>query len=114
MGSELLDVRDGTIHHLRREDVRKRFARYFERAQFSAWNDLEPPIVRVSADEKHGLDDRTREDHVHGEKQLWGKQDLRRDDGVDVCIRERQGAMDDGGRHIHLCAGQICSVADCG
>jgi hypothetical protein len=54
VGGELLDVRDGTINHLSREDVRKQFAEYFQRAHFTAWNDLEPPIVQVSGDGSMG------------------------------------------------------------
>ena len=54
LGSELLDVRDGKINHLSREDVRKKFAEYFKQAQFTAWDDLEPPIVRVSHDGSMG------------------------------------------------------------
>jgi hypothetical protein len=54
LGYELLDVRDGKITHLSREDVRKQFADYFQRSQFTAWNDLEPPIVRVSGDGSMG------------------------------------------------------------
>ena len=50
MGGELLDVRDGKINHLSREEVRKKFVEYFQRAHFTAWDDLEPPIVRASAD----------------------------------------------------------------
>src|SRR6476660_2939433 len=54
LGSELLDVHDGKINHLSREDVRKKFAEYFQRAQFTAWDDREPPIVRVSDDGSMG------------------------------------------------------------
>ena len=35
-------------------DVRKRFTDYFLHAEFSAWDDLDPPIVRVSADGQVG------------------------------------------------------------
>ena len=54
LGGELLDVRDGKINHLSREDVRKKFVEYFQSAQFTAWDDLEPPIVRVSDDGSMG------------------------------------------------------------
>jgi hypothetical protein len=54
VGDELLDVRNGKINHLRREDMRKQFAEYFQKAQFTAWNDLEPPTVRVSDDGNMG------------------------------------------------------------
>jgi hypothetical protein len=54
VGGELLDVRDGGINHLSRDAVRKQFAEYFQTAQFTAWNDVEPPIVRVSGDGSMG------------------------------------------------------------
>jgi hypothetical protein len=54
VGGELLDVRDGRINHLSRDAVRKQFAEYFQTAQFIAWDDLEPPIVRVSGDGNMG------------------------------------------------------------
>ena len=54
LGGELLDVRDGKINHLSREDVRKKFVEYFQSAQFTAWDDIEPPIVRVSDDGSMG------------------------------------------------------------
>lgn len=47
---ETLDVRDGQINRMTREDVRKRFTEYFWSAEFSAWDDVEPPVVRVSPD----------------------------------------------------------------
>ena len=37
-----------------REDVRAKFVEYFQSAQFTAWDDAEPPIVRVSADGNMG------------------------------------------------------------
>jgi hypothetical protein len=54
LGGELLDVHDGNIHHLSREDVRKQFAEYFQKAHFTGWDDLEPPVVRVSGDGSMG------------------------------------------------------------
>ena len=47
---QLLDVRDGRVNRMSRDDVREKFAEYFKTAKFSAWDDMEPPIVRVSAD----------------------------------------------------------------
>ncbi len=47
---QLLDVRDGRVNRMSRDDVRDKFVEYFKNAQFSAWDDVEPPIVRVSAD----------------------------------------------------------------
>lgn len=54
MGDEFIDVHDGTIRHLNRENVRAHFADYFQRSQFTAWDDVEPPIVRVSRDGSMG------------------------------------------------------------
>jgi hypothetical protein len=50
VGTELLDVRDGKVNRMSREDIRRQFAHYFQHAQFISWDDLEPPIVRVSRD----------------------------------------------------------------
>ena len=49
-----LDVRDGRVNRMSREDVRERFLEYFKRSQFSAWDDVEPPIAHVSADGNTG------------------------------------------------------------
>jgi hypothetical protein len=51
---QLLDVRDGRVNRMSRENVRQRFEEYFKRSQFSAWDDVEPPIVRVSTDGNTG------------------------------------------------------------
>lgn len=37
-----------------REDVRKQFTEYFRGAEFSAWGNLEPPVILVSPDGKMG------------------------------------------------------------
>jgi len=37
-----------------REDVRRRFLKYFEHARFYAWDDVDPPIVHVSSNGKMG------------------------------------------------------------
>jgi hypothetical protein len=50
LGPELLDVRNGQINRLSRDSVRAHFEAYFRTAKFSAWDDLEPPVVRVSQD----------------------------------------------------------------
>jgi hypothetical protein len=47
---QLLDVRDGRVNRMSRDDVRHKFVEYFKNARFSAWDDVEPPIVGVSAD----------------------------------------------------------------
>ena len=51
---QLLDVRDGKVNRMSRDDVRVKFDEYFKQAQFSAWDDVEPPVVGVSADGKMG------------------------------------------------------------
>jgi hypothetical protein len=45
---QLLDVRDGQVNRMSREDVRAKFVEYFKSTQFLAWDDVESPIVRVS------------------------------------------------------------------
>ncbi|HYL46217.1 MAG TPA: hypothetical protein VEU52_04265 [Candidatus Limnocylindrales bacterium] len=47
-------VRDGKITNESKENARKNFTDYFRGAEFSAWDDLEPPIVRASPDGKMG------------------------------------------------------------
>lgn len=50
VASQLLDIRDGRVDRISRDVVREKFEEYFKSAHFSAWDDVEPPIVRVSAD----------------------------------------------------------------
>jgi hypothetical protein len=47
-------VRDGKVEMQSKESRRKRFTEYFRGAEFTAWDDLEPPIVRASPDGKMG------------------------------------------------------------
>jgi hypothetical protein len=54
MGTEFTTVHKGTIRVMSREDVRKQFTEYFRGAEFSAWDDLEPPVIRISPDGKMG------------------------------------------------------------
>ena len=54
MGTEVIAVRDGKVEVRSRDEVRKRVTEYFEGAEFSAWDDLEPPIIRASPDGKMG------------------------------------------------------------
>ena len=54
MGTEFTTVHEGTIRVMSREDVRKQFTEYFRGAEFSAWDDLEPPVIRISPDGKMG------------------------------------------------------------
>ena len=51
---EFLQVYDGKIHRISRDDLRKRFVNYFQGAEFVAWDDLEPPVIEVSPDGKMG------------------------------------------------------------
>ena len=43
-------VRNGEIQHLSRSDMEKTFREYFRDTTFLEWNDMEEPIVNVSAD----------------------------------------------------------------
>jgi hypothetical protein len=52
--TEFLQVFDGKIQRISREDLRKRFVNYFQGAEFVAWDDLEPPVIYVSPDGKMG------------------------------------------------------------
>jgi hypothetical protein len=54
MGPEFTTVHEGTIRVMSREDVHKQFTEYFRGAEFSAWDDLEPPVIRMSPDGKMG------------------------------------------------------------
>jgi hypothetical protein len=47
-------VRDGKVELQSKESIRKRFTEYFRGAEFTAWDDLEPSIVRVSPDGQMG------------------------------------------------------------
>lgn len=54
MGAEFTTVHAGKIKVMSRNDVRKQFTEYFRGAEFSAWDDLESPLVQVSPDGKMG------------------------------------------------------------
>ncbi len=51
---EFIYLRDGKIRTQSPEDLRKQFTQYFQAAEFSAWDDLESPIIHVSADGQMG------------------------------------------------------------
>jgi Domain of unknown function (DUF4440) len=51
---EFISVRDGNIRRRSQDELRKRFTEYFRGAEFTAWDDLEPPIVHVSPDGQMG------------------------------------------------------------
>lgn len=50
LADTLVDVADGEIVHKLRADVEESFAAYFEGAEYHAWDDMAPPIVRMSDD----------------------------------------------------------------
>jgi hypothetical protein len=52
--AEFIYVRDGKIQTQTKEDLRKRFTAYFQGTEFSAWDDLEPPIIHASPDGQMG------------------------------------------------------------
>jgi hypothetical protein len=52
--AEFIYVRDGKVQTQTKEDLRKRFTQYFQGAEFSAWDDLEPPIIHASPDGQMG------------------------------------------------------------
>jgi hypothetical protein len=47
---EIISLRDGKIHKSTKVEYRKRFEEYFRGAKYYEWEDLEPPIIRVSKD----------------------------------------------------------------
>jgi hypothetical protein len=47
---EFISVRSGKIYHPQKADTRKVFTESFKGATYSEWDDLEPPIIRVSND----------------------------------------------------------------
>ncbi len=51
---EFISVRDGNIRRQPQDELRKRFTEYFRGAKFTAWEDLEPPVVHVSPDGQMG------------------------------------------------------------
>jgi hypothetical protein len=54
MGAKATSVRDGKVEVRSRDEVGKRFTEYFQGTEFSAWDDLEPPIIQASPDGKMG------------------------------------------------------------
>jgi len=47
---EFIYLREGEIQRQSKEDMRQRFTEYFQGAEFTAWDDLEPPIIHLSPD----------------------------------------------------------------
>jgi len=55
VADELLSIDAGRITVQSREEVRQMFERYFDGARYFAWTDMEPPVIRVSPDERMAL-----------------------------------------------------------
>jgi hypothetical protein len=47
---EMLNIRDGQVLTRTRDENRRRLQEYFQGAEFSEWDDLMPPIIRISPD----------------------------------------------------------------
>jgi hypothetical protein len=47
---EFIYVGEGKIHRSKKSDDRKQFEEYFRDARYYEWDDLEPPIIRISKD----------------------------------------------------------------
>ena len=47
---EFISVSQGMISRRKKADTRKTFETYFKNATYHEWDDLEPPIIRVSSD----------------------------------------------------------------
>ena len=50
LAEEQIVVRDGAVRRMKKEDVRQTMTGYFAGATFHEWDDIEPPIVKVSDD----------------------------------------------------------------
>ncbi len=50
LAPELISVAEGKIIRQTRDENRKLFEEYFRGSKHTAWDDLEPPVVRVSPD----------------------------------------------------------------
>lgn len=53
-GEQMLSASRGRITRFTPADERARFTAYFEGAKYELWDDLEPPVVRVSNDGSMG------------------------------------------------------------
>lgn len=49
-GHEFISVSNGEVHRSTPADQRAFFENYFKGATYYEWDDLEPPIIRISAD----------------------------------------------------------------
>ena len=50
VAEEQIIVRDGTVRRMTVDDVRRTMTDYFAGATFHEWDDIQPPIVKVSDD----------------------------------------------------------------
>ena len=48
--AEMVSVSSGKINRSSRDQIRQMFTEYFKNAKYYEWDDLEPPIIRISAD----------------------------------------------------------------
>jgi hypothetical protein len=49
---ETIYLRDGRVETHRREESLRRFEKYLASAEFTEWDDLMPPVIRISPDGK--------------------------------------------------------------
>ncbi len=54
LAETFIDVRDGTLQRVVREDRREDFKHYFQNSTYQEWDDVEPPIVQVAHDASLG------------------------------------------------------------
>ena len=54
LAESIIDVRNGDVQRITREDKRQDFAQYFQNATYQEWDDVESPIVHVSQDASLG------------------------------------------------------------
>lgn len=50
--TETINVRDGRVETRTRAESLRRFEKYFAGAEFTEWDDLMPPVIRISPDGK--------------------------------------------------------------
>lgn len=47
---EFISVSNGKIERSKRDELRRTFEDYFKNAKYYEWDDLEPPVIRISND----------------------------------------------------------------
>jgi hypothetical protein len=52
LADRIVNVENGEVEIRSRQEVRHHFAEYFGRVKYTSWDDVQPPIVRISPD-KH-------------------------------------------------------------